>query len=232
MNYTGEKRMKHPLTKLLLIAASVTLISCGGDGNKVNTSGNDSSTNYGGSNQQTTSQGGLPSAVQSLAGELSNSLRCQNGQRLSNFQQYYAQAGQGSNTAVCGNFQQGVMSGTAGQKYIGVSPYNDFMIVSEVLNGSQVVGHNVFISMCSQYLNYYGTNLPLIANERALSGFQAPNCLILDKDNFCPHGVVDAGVNTYMVSASYQFNVNGMSGQLQPYEAWTTFFKPTCNGQY
>jgi hypothetical protein len=223
--------MKSPIKKLLLIASSFALISCGGDDNKVNTASNGSTTNYGGSSNQTVNQGNLPGVVSSLAQNLASSLNCPNGRRLTNYQQFYVQSN-GNHTNVCGQFQQGVMPGEAGQKYVGVSPYNDFMIITEVKNGNQIVGHNLVVSMCAQYMQYYGAQLPLIGDERQLSNFQAPNCIILDKDNFCPHGVVDAAINTYMVSSSYQFNLNGMTGTLNPYEVWTTFFKPTCNGQF
>jgi hypothetical protein len=226
--------MRSPLKHALLILTSIALISCGGDDNKVNTNaapGNGSTTNYGGSSNQTVGQGELPAVVSQLASELAGSLNCPYGKRVTNYQQYYVQS-QGDHTKICGSFQQGVMPGEAGQKYVGVSAYNDFMIITEVLNGNQIVGHNMIVSMCAQYINYYGSQLPLIGDERQLSGFQAPNCVVLDKDSFCPHGVVDAAINTYQVSSSYQFNVNGMQGNLNPYEVWTTFFKPTCNGQF
>lgn len=226
--------MKSPIKKILLILSSLALISCGGSDNKAKTSSTGSNTGsetqFSGNGSGTVNQGNIPAAVSSLASSLSQSLQCSNG-RLTNFLQYYVQS-TNSSTRVCGNFQAGVMPGTVGQKYVGVSPYNDFMIITEVVNNNQVIGHNVVISMCAQKMNYYNYQLPLIGDERQLSNFQAPNCIILDKDNYCPHGVVDAAINTYMVSSSYQFNVNGMSGNLNPYEVWTTFFKPTCNGQF
>jgi hypothetical protein len=224
---------KLSLKKITMLAALITLVSCGGSENKVNsTTGTTlNGSTLGTSSQQiTTSQ--LPGDIRSVVSELAGSLQCPYGKRLTNVLQFNAPLQSNDHTKVCGQFQQGTMPGTNGQKYIGVSPYNDFMVVVESVSNGRVVGHNVFLSMCASYLNYYGMQLPLIDDARPIGGFQAPNCIVLDKDNFCPNGVVDAAMNTYMVAGQYQYNVNGMTGTLNPYEIWTTFFKPTCNGQF
>ena len=216
---------------LIVLTALMSLVSCGGKDNKAKSG---SGTVYGstsGSNSSQVGVGQLSGDIQDLFSQLSNSLKCPYGKRLTKVVQFKVQSN-GDHTKICGQFQEGSLPGQIGQKYVGVSPYNDFMVVAESVNNGQISGHNVFISMCAQYINNSGTQLPLIDDLRTLKGFQAPNCIVLDKDNFCSHGVIDAAINTYMVSDAYQYNMNGYTGTLNPYEVWTTFFKPTCNGQF
>lgn len=229
----------NPMKFLTIAITAALLASCGGDDNKKSTNKVNTSTGgsadgvLSGNSNQSIPTSSLDADIRKIATDLAGSLNCPYGKRLTNVQQYSIQSGVNTDhNRICGQFQQGTIAGQAGQHYVGVSAYNDFMIVSEIVNGNQVVGHNVYISMCAQYLNNYGTQIPLIDDARPLSGFQAPYCLYLDKDNFCPHGVVDAAQNTYMISGQHTYNVNGQQAQLQPFEVWTTFFKPTCNGRF
>ena len=241
--------MKNHVTFLILALTSLLIVSCGGDENKVNT--NTNPVTGGGIYPQGT--GYNSQEEQQLIEQLKQQLQCPtgpvsyssgnsqlhgSGQRIQDV--VFSKAIQNSDhTKICGQFQNGPVSGTPGQMYVGVSAYNDIMVVTEIVNGTQVLGHNVRLSMCGQYAMSYTynnsyspqqTRLPLIDSQRTLTNFRTSNnsCIVIDKDNFCPHGVVDFASQTVMTAGPY--NANGMN--LQAVEIYTSFAKPTCNGNY
>jgi len=164
--------------------------------------------------------------------QILSSFNCRQGQRLDQIVTFHSQGsnqGGGSRTTIGGNFQPGPIGGEVSQLFVGVSAYNDVIIVSRVGSGSQVQGYNVTLSMCS----YSGSNLPLIDNKRQLSNFQAPNGIVLDTDSHCNFGSVDSAKETTMQSAAISFqNQYGNTINLPAWTAYTTFYKPSCNGTY
>lgn len=208
--------MKKTIKSILALSTLMILASCGGD-NKSSTSGS-KNVNWTG---QSVSPQNTPSSINSLYNQLSSALPCKTGQRLSTIQQFSIQGGQNSyynsQNRLSGNFNTGTISGTTGQLYMGVSTFNDIMIISEMTNGNSVVGHNVYLSMCASQ--------NLIIEGRTLSAFQAPNGIVLDKNTSCPYGVVDAAINTYLQADSYQTQY----GTLNPAAVWTTFYEVVCN---
>jgi hypothetical protein len=167
------------------------------------------------------------STIQSIK----NNFNCPGGQRLGTDYVYYTQGynHNGSRTTIAGPFQEGNSPGGSSQKlYIGMSSYNDLMFVSKLTNGSQVVGYAVIVSYCS----YSSNGFPYIDNSRRITGFNAPQGIVLDEDNFCGYGSVDSAQNTVAQSASIPFNYGGYQVTLPPYNIYTTFRKATCNGSY
>lgn len=211
----------------------VGVYGCGDKENKV--SGNVGSGNgYSNNGPQNDRQYQAPS-VDSGQGnqfqQIKSSFRCRQGQRLSQDVTFSTQGYNhgGSRTTISGPFQPGPVNGKVSQIFVGVSAWNDVMIVSRVGSGSQVRGYNITLSMCS----YSGNGTPFIHDSRPLSNFQASNGIILDSDNHCNFGSVDAAKNTIMQSAQTTYQGDfGNQVNLPAFTVYTTFYKPSCNSNY
>lgn len=220
-----KSRLNYSLHFALLVSA-LMLASCGKKENKVNSSGASSSSPFTSSNPALSSAAGstIINQVQSIKANVS----CLNGYRLTNDVSFYVNGGYLSGTKIGGNWSPGFLSnGTISKMWVGVSAYRDLMFVTQVANGSQVVGFNVTMSFCELKNSYQ--NLPsIISNERALKGFAAPYGIILDSNTYCGYSVVDLAQYTTIVSE------RNLSNPYSPPDATvpTSFTKPTCNGQF
>lgn len=220
--------MKLRFNKTIHITSLVCLLilgACGKKENKVNSSIGASGTSpfYAG-NPALSSSPQIISQVQSVRA----SVACLSGRtRLSNDVSFYINGGSISGTKIGGNWQPGFMSsGTISNLYVGVSAYRDLMFVSKVTNGGQVIGYNVTLSFC-EVPNAYPNYPALVSNDRALINFQAPNGIVLDVNTYCGYGVIDAAINTVIVSQRSTTNP-----YTSDFAVYTSFTKPTCNGQF
>lgn len=223
-------RLNHSLHLCLLVSALI-LTSCGKKENKVNSSGASGSSPFTTSNPAL--QSSIGSTIINQAQSIKANVACMNGNyRLTNDVSFYINGGYAANTTrIRGNWQPGFMSnGTISKMWIGVSPTRDVMFVTQVSNGSQVVGFNVTISFCemkSAPMNGY--SLPsIISNERTLEGFQARYDIFLDSNNYCGYSVVDLAQETTIISRKNMSNPYSPPDALVP----TSFTKPLCNGQF
>ncbi|MDO9183111.1 MAG: hypothetical protein Q7U04_11920, partial [Bacteriovorax sp.] len=140
---------------------------------------------------------------------------------------FFINNGSISGTTIGGNWQPGFMSnGTISNLYVGVSYYRDLMFVTKVTNGGQVIGYNATLSFCD-VPNAYPNFPPLVSNDRALVNFQAPSGIVLDVNTYCGYGVIDAAFNTIIVSQRSATNP-----YTSDYPVYTSFSKPSCNGQF
>ena len=205
-------------TSLLLLGA------CGKKENKVNSSGASGTSPFYVGNPALSSNPTIVSQVQGLR----SSVSCLSGRtRLANDVSFYINGGSVSGTKIGGNWQPGFMSqGTISNLYIGVSAYRDLMFVTKVTNGGQVIGYNVTLSFCD-VPNAYPNYPALVSNDRALINFQAPYGIVLDTNTYCGYGVIDAALNTVIVSQRSTTNP-----YTSDYPVYTSFTKPTCNGQF
>lgn len=226
------------LTSIFILAAVAS--SCGDKENKVgpNTGVNTNTSGWSNNGPLTGTQyvnpGNLDGNQVSTFQQIKSSLNCQMGPRLTQdvtFATTGFNAQSSNRTNITGTFQPGAVSGGSAQKiYVGVSQFNDIMMVSKVVNGSQVVGYNVTLSMCP----YVGQdNTPYYHDSRPISAFHAPQGIILDEDNHCGIGSVDAAINTRIVAAAHSYTQpTGFSITLPEFAPPTTFYKPACNGSY
>ncbi len=128
-----------------------------------------------------------------------------------------------SRTSLRGPYNQNLLGGgNESSAYVGLSYFNDLIYITQVTNGSQVLGHNIRVSFCP-YTSQYGA--PLFVQGRDIRNFQSPNPIVLDQDRGCGIGLVDAAVSTTVDIGPFNL-YNAASG------IPTTFFKPTCNGSY
>lgn len=129
-----------------------------------------------------------------------------------------------------GPFNPGALpnGGSVAGTYVGVTMFGDVMTVSKITDGgTRVLGYNVRISYC-EYRTQEG--YPYIAPER--NHQTIIGAMVLDSDNFCGFGSVDA--------ASSQVRLDAWQGQSQsgyPIYDYSrsldkTYFKPNCNGMY
>ena len=223
-----KSRFKHLMT-LSVITISMVLSSCGKKDNKVNSSANQGVTGSSPFNYSNPALGGsggsqIINQVQSIKSNVS----CLNGYRLTNDVSFYVNGGYIGSNRVGGNFQQGYLtSGTYNKMWVGISAFRDIMFVTQVTNGSQVVGFNVTISFCElKNTNPYYPSI--ISNDRALDSFAAPNGIILDSNTYCGYNVIDLAANTMIVSR----RIPGNPGTPVDVQVPTSFTKPTCNGQF
>ncbi len=215
--------MNRQITTLISVLSALALISCGGDDNKVNTDSNIITT----TNPTTGTIAGTSYSSQesSLFNNMKKQVPC-NSQRRNDVA-FHMPRQQSDATKICGQASNGARSGNRGQIFFGVSGYGDIMMVTEIISGSQVIGHNITLSMCSQYMNYYGQQVPLIGNERTLTDFRSDKCMVLDKETTCPYGFVDYASQTYMISGPLQLQ----GFQTSPVPIYTSFTRPNvqCN---
>lgn len=209
--------------QLTFMACLLLLGSCGKKENKINSGASGTSPFYAG-NPALSSSPQIVSQVQSVR----SSVSCLSGRsRLNNDVSFYINGGSISGTRIGGNWQPGFMNqGTISNLYVGVSAYRDLMFVTKVTNGGQVIGYNVTLSSCD-VPNAYPNYPALVSNDRALINFQAPNGIILDVNTYCGYGVVDFAYNTIIVSQRSTTNP-----YTSDFPVYTSFSKPTCNGQF
>ncbi|MBC7430187.1 MAG: hypothetical protein H7336_16355 [Bacteriovorax sp.] len=219
-----KSRLNYTLHFCLIVGA-LTLTSCGKKENKV-------SSNFSGSSPFTSNN---PSLSSSIGGTIINqvssmkaNVACLNGSyRLTNDISFHVNGGYKSGTTITGGWQPEFMSsGTVSKMWVGVSAYRDIMFVTQIANGSQVVGFNVTISFCEMKSS---NGLPsVISNERALDTFQTPYGIVLDSNAYCGYSVVDLAQNTSIISRRSSSNPYSPPDAQIP----TSFTKPTCNGQF
>lgn len=216
-----------------ILALGLCLVGLYGCGDKENKVSGNVGNGYSNNGQQSGSQYQTPNVNSSQGNQfqqVKSSFPCNTGRRLGQDVTFSTQGYNhgGSKTTISGPFRAGPIGGEISQLFIGVSKWNDVMIVSRVGSGSQVRGYNITLSMCS----YSGNGFPFIDDSRPLSNFQAPNGIILDTDNHCNFGSVDAAKNTVMQSAPISYQGQYGPIQLNAFTAYTTFYKPSCNGNY
>ncbi len=220
-----KSRLTHSLHFCLIVSALI-LTSCGKKENKVNSSGASSSSPFTSTNPALNTAAG--SAIINQVNSIKSNVSCMNGYRLTNDVSFYINGGYLSGTKIGGNWQTGFMSnGTVSKMWVGVSAYRDLMFVTQVSNGSQVVGFNVTLSFC-ELKNSYSSLPSIISNERALESFAAPYGIILDSNTYCGYSVVDLAQYTTIVSRKNASNPYSPPDAVVP----TSFTKPTCNGQF
>ena len=205
---------------LALAAALILLGSCG----KKNTVASVVPNTYGNSPLFQAINSTMGSQVQNMK----NTVTCLPGRtRLTNDVNFYINGGSISGTTIGGNWQSGFLnSGAINNIYFGVSAYRDIMVVSKVTNGASVVGYNVSISFCD-VANSYPNYPALVSNDRPLVNFQAPQGIVLDTNTYCGFGVIDAAFNTVIISQRSTTNP-----YTSDYPIYTSFTKPSCNGQF
>lgn len=145
---------------------------------------------------------------------------CMSGPRLQTDYTFSAGVYNNSRTTIMGPFNQGNVGGQVGAIFVGKSQWNDLMIISKVTDGgSQLLGWNVTISMCS-----YGNGL--VSDQRPLNGFQAPKGITLAENPSCGWGDILSAQDTVMVATAVQ-----MAGgyTLPPQQVWTTFTIAGCS---
>ena len=213
-------RLKYPI-QISLIACLVLLGSCGKTNTVNSNAGSGSSPFY-------TGNSAVSSSIVSQVQSMKSSVTCLNGNnRLSNDVSFYINGGSINGTTIGGNWQGGFMSqGSISNLYVGVSAYRDLMFVTKVTNGGQVIGYNVTLSFCGMP-NAYPNYPALISNDRPLVNFQAPSGIVLDTNTYCGYGVIDAAFNTVIVSQRSTTNP-----YTSDFPIYTSFTKPSCNGQF
>ncbi len=174
----------HSLKKIVIYTLAATLFWSCGDSEKKNTV---SST---GVTLPTTSTAYMSSSNYSA---LLTQVQCRSGQRLSNIYTFSSSSFSGSSqTTIQGTFNSGGIGGdSVAREYVGIGYYGDVMIVQKVTSGSQVIGYNVLLSMCSMS----STNgAPYISDTRQLTNFSGK--IVLDDEVSCGHGMVDSSQTT------------------------------------
>ncbi|MBC7714407.1 MAG: hypothetical protein H7177_13765 [Rhizobacter sp.] len=220
-----KSRLNYTLHFCLLVSA-LMLASCGKKENKVSSNGVSGSSPFTMDNPALS--GSVGSTIINQVSSIKSNVACLNGgYRLTNDVSFYVNGGYKSGTTIGGNWVGGFLSsGTISKMWVGVSAYRDLMFVTQVANGSTVVGFNVTISFCEMKSSY---GLPsIISNERALDTFQAPYGIIVDSNTYCGYSVVDLAQNTSIISRRASSNPYSPPDAQIP----TSFTKPTCNGQF
>lgn len=210
---------------LTLIACLLLAGGCGNKGkNKVNSSAYAGTSPFYVGNPALSSNPQIVNQVQSIK----STVTCLSGRnRLMNDVSFYISGGSVSGTKISGNWQSGFMAnGSISALFVGVSAYRDLMFVTKVTNGASVLGYNVTLSFC-EVPNAYPNYPLLVSNDRPLVNFQTPNGIVLDTNTYCGYGVVDAAVNTYILSQKSATNP-----YTSDFPVWTSFSKPTCNGTW
>jgi hypothetical protein len=215
-----KSRIKYSL-QLALTACLILLGSCGKK-NTVNSNYNNGTSPF------YTGNSAINSTMISQVQSMKNSTICMPGRnRLANDISFYINGGAMNGTTIGGNWQTGFLnSGTISNLYIGVSFFRDLIFVTKVTNGAQVIGYNVTLSFCD-VPNSYPNYPALVSNDRPLINFQTPSGIVLDNNTYCGFGVVDFAQNTLVVSQKSATNPF-----TSDYPIYTSFTKPTCNGQF
>ena len=213
---------KHSLN-LCLIVSALVLTSCGKKENKVSSGIAGSSPFYTGNTSLNTNAG---STIINQVQSIKDGMPCMSGYRLTKDVSFYVQNGLRGSNRIGGNWVSGFspQGGSINKMWIGVSSYRDLMFVTQVMNGSSVIGFNVTMSFCEMKNSYPG--LPsVISNERELTNFATPNDIIVESTARCGYNLVSLAQNTQIVSQRDLSN---------PYTSTaaalaTSFAAPNCN---
>lgn len=215
-----KSHLKHSL-HLCLIVSALVLTACGKKANKVNSAAI-------GTGTSPFTAGYAPGEIINQMQSIKNNVTCMNGYRLNTDYTFHITGGAVSGTKIGGQWLQGVLSGgTVNKLWVGVGAYRDLMFVTQVANGSTVVGYNVTLSFC-ELKNSYPNYPSVISNERVIKNFNAPYGIILDQDTYCGYSVVDLAQQTYVTSE------RNLSNPMSPpdIQVPTSYTKPTCNGKF
>ncbi|HLE12323.1 MAG: hypothetical protein A2504_14915 [Bdellovibrionales bacterium RIFOXYD12_FULL_39_22] len=192
--------MKHLLFKMIItLIMLLGLFSCGGENNTASTA---TSTRDAVTNGTTY---GTNATVSADINQLKTRYPCQGGSR---FDIPFYTSSVASDTTIMGPFIAGRLSGTVAQTYVGMSVFNDLMIVTRQSNG-----YNVILSMCS-----YGV---LLKPGRHYSQFTAPYGIVLYSHTTKSFSSVDAAQDTILLADQY----NSGSIYYPQGQAITTFFR-------
>ena len=113
-----------------------------------------------------------------------------------------------SDTTVNGPFSPGLASDTAYETYVGLSVFNDLMIVTRTS-----AGFNVTLSMCPYE--------SILNTSRTYSQFYADNGIILYQHTTSTIGSIDASIRTILIADSAV--IGGLT--YDPAQVITTFFR-------
>ena len=193
----GEGFVKRKIYILSLI--SLFIFGCGKN-NQVNTS------NSGGLNQ-VLAPSTSPLTTASL-GQIFTSYPCNSGNRL---QEIKFSSGQFNFTGdtLFANFAIGHLNGTDYDRYIGISSFNDILVLEKVSNGGQVLGYNATVSLCE-----YGA---LVQAGMNFQSIQFNNGITVSDNLNCSYGSI-------LSSSSTMQATNGF------YPVETVFTVPTTSG--
>ena len=126
-------------------------------------------------------------------------------------------SGSGNITQIQGQLQQNLIGGTYSNSYVGVNtgvkqstnrPYNDIIVISKMIAGTNVIGFNIWLSLCKdvgQISGGYGyppTSIPIIDQSRPLR-IQGSTPIIVSDPTNCAVGTVDQAT-VYIYIPSYQ----------------------------
>ena len=214
--------LKHSLN-LCLIVSALILTSCGKKENKVSSTGVTDQIST--SNPLFSSPAGA--TIVNQVNSIKSNMACLNGYRLAKDMNFYVQGGVLGSNRIGGNWIEGFMPSTNGQinkMWVGVSAYRDLMFVTQVMNGSSVVGFNVTLSFC-EMKNSYPSLPSIISNERALTNFITPNGIFVSSTATCGYNVVSLSQQTYITSQKDLSNPYSPAAVQVP----TSFSAPGCN---
>jgi hypothetical protein len=215
--------LKHSLN-LCLVVSALLLTSCGKKENKVSSNGVSGSSPFYTGNSSLNSAAG--STIVNQVQSIKSSVACLNGYRLTNDVSFYVQGGIIGSNRIGGNWISGFSpnGGTVNKMWIGVSAYRDLMFVTQVMNGSSVMGFNVTLSFCE--MKNASASLPsVISNERALTNFVTPNGIVVSSTATCGYNVVSLSQQTYITS---QRDLNNPYSPIAV-QVPTSFAPPSCN---
>ena len=212
---------KHSLN-LCLIVSALILTSCGKKENKVDSSGiSSTSPFYTGSTSLSTNDGSL---IVNQVNTIKASMPCMNGYRLTKDVSFYTQNGIIGANKIRGNWVPGFspQGGTINKMWIGVSAFRDLMFITQVMNGSTVMGFNVTLSFCE--MKNANSGFPsVISNERELTNFSTPGDIIVESTARCGYNLVSLA-KTLVVSQRDLSNAYTVQATAIP----TTFAPPSC----
>lgn len=213
--------LKHSLN-LCLVVSALLLTSCGKKENKVSSGISGSSPFYTGNTSLNTSAG---STIVNQVQSIKSSMTCLNGYRLTNDVSFYAQGAYINANRITGNWTSGfsLNGGSINKMWIGVSAFRDLMFVTQVMNGSSVVGFNVTISFCEMKNPSGGASI--VSNERQLTNF------LLSQSGIYLNGTAACGYNFVNLAETSIVSQRDPSNPLSPGPATipTTFAPPRCN---
>lgn len=212
--------------KLLMVVtiASMLVTSCGQD-SKSSIGGYYSGWGNSGSGSNTGSTG-MDSQGQALFDSLVNAqaFSCQYGRydsnNLNNYGQSYLRLGQRrgtivanipagysyNNDVVAGQLQEGMLPNESNQHHVGVNSFGDILIITKVLNGSNLTGYNVRLSLCSRSFTDGRYSYPIIGDDRGLQGIALQQSgAVLGSGTNCPAATVDSA-HFQVIAAPYQYS--------------------------
>ncbi len=212
---------KHSLN-LCLVVSALILTSCGKKENKVNSNGAASASPFNTSSSSFSTNDG--SVIVNQVNTLKTSMPCMNGYRLNKDVSFYTQGGIVGANRIRGNWVPGFSpnGGAVNKMWVGVSAFRDLMFVTQVMNGSTVMGFNVTLSFCE--MKNASSGFPsVISNERELTNFSTPGDIIVEATARCGHNLVSLA-KTLIVSQRDLSNAYTVQATAIP----TTFAPPGC----